>query len=178
MHQGFDEQLIGRIAEGDGSAFRELYEATSSAVYGYALSVLKNRHDAEDVMHDAYLRIYDSAPSYRPMGKPLAWILTIVRNLCMSRLREVRPAEYTEENAASAASVFPEEAAETKLILNAALLQLSDEECQIVTLHALTGWKMREIAALTGIPLSTVLSKYRRALKKMKQELEKKGVYA
>ena len=76
----FDETLITRMAEGDGNAFQEIYQHTSSAVYGFALSILKNRHDAEDVMHDTFLKAYSGAITYKPMGKPLAWILTITRN--------------------------------------------------------------------------------------------------
>ena len=74
-----DEKLILRMAEGDNDAFRDLYEQTSSAVYGFALSILRNVHDAENVMHDAYIRIHRSAAAYQPKGKPMAWILTIVR---------------------------------------------------------------------------------------------------
>ena len=82
-----DEKLILRMAEGDNDAFRDLYEQTSSAVYGFALSILRNVHDAENVMHDAYIRIHRSAAAYQPKGKPMAWILTIVRNLCYTRLK-------------------------------------------------------------------------------------------
>ena len=84
---GLDEKLILRMAEGDNDAFRDLYEQTSSAVYGFALSILRNVHDAENVMHDAYIRIHRSAAAYQPKGKPMAWILTIVRNLCYTRLK-------------------------------------------------------------------------------------------
>ena len=81
-----DENLIIRMAAGDGAAFKELYEQTSSAVYGFALSILKNKHDAEDVMHDAFIKVYTAAVTYKSMGKPLAWILTIVKNLCYSKV--------------------------------------------------------------------------------------------
>lgn len=167
----FDEKLIERIAAGDGSAFREVYEVTSGAVYGYALSILKDPHRAEDVMHDAYLKLYANAGNYRPMGKPLAWVLVIVRNLCLSELRKEQPAEYSEAVAEPRPGRREDEQTEARVLIETALAHLSDEEAQIVTLHALTGWKMREIACLTGLPTSTVLSKYNRALKKMKQIL-------
>jgi RNA polymerase sigma-70 factor (ECF subfamily) len=76
------------MAEGDNDAFRDLYQQTSSAVYGFALSILRNVHDAENVMHDAYLRIHRSAAAYQPMGKPMAWILTIAKNICLMQLRQ------------------------------------------------------------------------------------------
>ena len=58
---------------------------------------------------------------------------------------------------------------EDRMMLEAVLSALSDEERQIVTLHALTGLRHREIAALLGLPLPTVLSKYSRALKKLQR---------
>ena len=63
---------------------------------------------------------------------------------------------------------------EDRIVLRAALQVLSAEECQIILLHAVTGWKHREIAGLLQLPLSTVLSKYRRGLQKLKTELEGK----
>ena len=60
----------------------------------------------------------------------------------------------------------PAVSAEDRMALTALLTALEDQERQIVTLHALTGLKHREIAALLGLPLPTVLSKYSRALKK------------
>ena len=61
---------------------------------------------------------------------------------------------------------------EDRQVLDAALTALADDERQIVLLHAVTGWKHREIAGLLELPLSTVLSKYRRALLKLKTKLE------
>jgi hypothetical protein len=58
------------------------------------------------------------------------------------------------------------------MMLEAVLSALSDEERQIVTLHALTGLRHREIAALLELPLPTVLSKYHRAIRKMRADLE------
>ncbi len=169
--QYLDEKLIIRMGRGDADAFRELYMQTSSLVYGFALSILKNKHDAEDVMHDAFIRTYKSAVSYQPMGKPLAWILTIVRNLSYNRMRSGQLcediAEY--ENLASADGT-----GETidRLVLEKTLQILSFEERQIVILHALTGLKHREIADILELPLGTVMTKYNRALKKMKREME------
>lgn len=82
-----DEHLAG-VALGQKESLSRLYLSTRDAVYGFALSLLKNPHDAEDVLQDAYLAVWNSAPGYRSQGKPMAWLLTIVRNLCMQKLRE------------------------------------------------------------------------------------------
>jgi DNA-directed RNA polymerase specialized sigma24 family protein len=79
---------INRIGNNDKNALAELYHMTSAAVYGFALSILKNTQDAEDVLHDTYLRIYATAAGYKSMKKPLAWILTITRNLSLMKIRD------------------------------------------------------------------------------------------
>ena len=149
-----------------------LYRATSPAVYAFALSVVKNTHDAQDVLQDTYLKICGGVAAYRPEGKPMAWILTITKNLCRKKLRLRRRDEQLSEAAwetrtAEREALSPED----RLVLNECMTGLGDEERQIVILHAVAGFKHREIARLLELPLSTVLSKYSRAIKKLRQRL-------
>lgn len=81
------EGYLARIAAGEQDALADLYHKTRPAVYGFALSILKNEHDAEDVLHDAYVQIWQAAGTYQGRGKPMAWILTITRNLSLTHLR-------------------------------------------------------------------------------------------
>ena len=170
------DRLLAGIANGDSQSLAALYHSTSAAIYAFALSVLKNAQDAEDVLHDCYLNIHSAASGYRPLGKPMAWILTITRNLCLLKLRERGkradiPVEDWESYLESRDTVTPED----RLILRACMNHLSDEERQIVVLHAVAGFKHREIADLTGLSLTGVLSKYSRALKKLTQYMEQEG---
>ena len=159
---------MARIAGGDKGALAEFYNRTHTAVYGFALSILKNAHDAEDVLQDTYLQVWQAALSYRPQGKPMAWVLTIARNLSMSRLREQRRTDaYMPEDWQDRLVEISAVTQEDRLTLHALLETLEEQERQIVTLHALAGLKHREIAALLELPLPTVLSKYSRALKKL-----------
>lgn len=169
-----DENLIIRMAAGDGAAFKELYEQTASAVYGFALSILKNKHDAEDVMHDAFIKVYTAAVTYKPMGKPLAWMLTIVRNLCYTKMRSGGVCEDISEYE-DLVSAGNHDSVLDKMILQEALSKLDFEERQIVVLHSLTGLKHREIAEILELPTGTVLSKYNRSIKKLRKQLEEKG---
>jgi RNA polymerase sigma factor (sigma-70 family) len=170
------EQYLLEIANRSSESLAALYHSTSAAVYGFALSILKNTHDAEDVLHDCYVNIYAAAGSYRPAGKPMAWILTITRNLCLQKLREYQrradiPAEDWAPYLESHGGITPEDRA----ILTECMNQLSDNERQIVLLHAVAGFKHREIAELMELPLPTVLSKYSRAIKKLKNLLRKES---
>ena len=172
LSQADIEVLIREMANSKTEKMEDLYTATSTAVFGYALSILKNKSDAEDVVHDCYLKVYQSCKTYKPQGKPLAWILTITRNLCLERLRkdsnitdtEIEDWMLKDEDALST---------EEKLTLRESMLILGEEERQVVYLHAVTGLKHREIAKVMDSSLGTVLSKYNRAIKKLKVELEK-----
>ena len=164
------EPLIRAMAAQDKAALAALYQATRAAVYGYALSITANAADAEDVLQDTYVQAYAAAGRYQPAGKPMAWLLTIARNLALMRLRGAKrsaPLHDAEMLAALPDSVSGED----RLLLAAALQTLSAEERQIVMLHAVAGLKHREIAALHQLPLSTVLAKYHRALKKLRLKL-------
>lgn len=163
------ENLILDIANGDTNALEELYRLTDSSVYGFALSILKKSHEAEDIMHDAYVKIYESAGTYRPLGKPMAWILTIVRNLALSRFRSKDESNLPlkEDWIISDQYDFTESSI-NQMLLDKLLKILSDEERQIVILHSITGLKHREISEILEIPLSTTLSKYHRSLSKLR----------
>lgn len=170
--QTLDENLIVRMAGGDGGAFRELYQQTSGTVYGFAMSILRNRHDAEDVMHDAFIKIYTSAVTYKPAGNPMAWILTIVRNLCYNRIRAGKVCEDLSQYDDLAGVSDDSETVLDRMVLETAMKILDAEERQIVVLHAMTGFKHREIAEILDLPTGTVLSKYNRALRKLRNEME------
>ena len=164
------EELLRQIALGSQQAFEELYRATDSAIYGYALSLMRNHHEAQDVMMDTYLKIRCAAHLYMPMGKPMAWILTITKNIARTKLRSAGrqiPLDDLGETTPS----FDRDSEEA-VALEQAMKVLGDQERQILILHAVTGLKHREIAEMLGMPLATVLSKYARSLKKLKKALE------
>lgn len=163
------ETYIAQIADGHRDGMALLYEQTHAAVYGFALSILRNAQDAEDVQHDTYIQIWKAAGSYQPSGKPMAWIYTITRNLARMRLREQgRTVTVSPEDWHTMFADTPTVDHHDRMVLVSLLELLSDEERQIVMLHAMTGLKHREIADLMELKLATVLSKYNRAIKKLR----------
>ena len=170
-----DEQLLRQVGMGDAEAFQQLYQSTDRTVYSFILSILKNPQDAEEVMQETYLKVWTSAAAYQSQGKPLAWMFTIARNLCYMKFREQnRQADVglDDLNGEEAGEVcLPLENLADAMVLKAALDILKEDERQIVLLHASAGLKHREIAADLQMPLATVLSKYNRAMKKLKQYL-------
>lgn len=156
------EQLLVRIAAGDKAALAELYAQAKNPVYCFALSILRDSFAAEDVMQETFLQVWKSAPTYRPGGKnALTWILGITKYTALARLREGQRAGVLERDA------FRD--CENRIVTQAMLAQLAQDEREIVVLHVVTGLKHREIAELLEMPLPTVLSKYRRSLKKLER---------
>ena len=168
-----DDSLLIGVAGGDKHAFTQLYRLAGPSVYAYALSILRNPAEAEDVLQDTFLKIRSAAPLYQPLGRPMAWILTIARNICLMKLRQQKILSFDPvETLDQAPQLDQITDLEDRLVLKAAFRILSDDECQIIMLHAVTGWTHREIAQQMGMPIATVLSKYHRGLKKLKAELE------
>lgn len=167
------DELLSGVAAGDREALAQLYRRTRTAVYGLALSYVKNAHDAQDVTQDTFVRVWDSAYQYKPQGSPMGWLLAVARNLALMKLRQGSRQEQLEDEEwdaipAESPAVTPED----RQVLQQAMAALTDEERQVVMLHAVTGLKHREIAHLLEMPLATVLSKYHRALKKLRVQLE------
>lgn len=160
---------IRRIAQGDRDALEKLYQATRPAVYAYALSLTKDPHCAEDVLQDCYITIWNSAGGYQPQGKAMAWIMTITRNLCYKRLQQQKrylPLDCDDYLGRSDAD--PDE----RLLVRQCLKALTEEEQQIVILHAVAGCRHQEIAQMLGLKTGTVLSKYHRAIQKLRDALQ------
>ncbi len=171
-----EEKLLAQIGADDKDAFRKLYQLHAKTIYAYALSILKSHHNAEEVMQETFLKIRSAAHLYQPMGKPLAWIFKITKNFCMMQLRKDRRYCSKEfEDMENNHFLSYEMDAEDRIVLQAALEILAEEERTIILLHAVDGLKHREIAEILGKPLSTVLSKYHRGLKKLQEYLEERG---
>ena len=171
------EYLIHRIASGDKDALGALYELVKDDVYAYALSKMRNPADAEDVLQDTFVKIYRYASKYHSQGKPMAWIMTITVNVAR-RCKELsmRHRSYEEDYGDYIPSGESLEDLTVKNDFVGSLLKsLNEQEREIVVLHAVSGFKHREIASILGIPLSTVLSKYNRSIKKLKS-IAKEGL--
>ena len=167
------DRLLLRTGQGDREAFARLYSLTRGAVYALALSLLGDGHEAQDVAQDTFVRVWERAPNYRSQGAPMAWLLTVARNLARSRLRQSgRQITLDEEAWNAIPAAAPEVTPEDRAVLQEALARLGAEEREIVLLHAVTGLKHREIAQLLELPLSTVLSKYHRGLKKLRAQMK------
>lgn len=172
------DEYLQKIAQKNMSALSSLYKETSVDVYSYALSVLKNVDDAEDVLQDTFLCIYKSAHLYKSQNKPLAWILTITRNLCLSKIRSKDKISYLSDEKNNKVADFSDLiSSDDKIVINECLNNLADDERQIIILRVVSDLKYKDIADIMNIRPSTVASKYNRAVKKLKLSLTEGGVH-
>ncbi|MBU3030566.1 sigma factor [Paracoccus marinaquae] len=97
--------MIARTAQGDRAAFDALYEATSARLHALCLSILKHRPDAEEVLEEVYIRVWQDAGIFAASGlSPMTWLITIARNGAIDRLRRARARpELVRDNAIRAA---------------------------------------------------------------------------
>lgn len=158
--------------------FDHLILAHLDAAYNLARWLLRNDHDAQDAVQESYLRAYRGFNRFRG-GDGRAWLLTIVRNVCYTHLRQVRrepPLEAFDEDAHGSTDNPGEMKTlawrETKgELLRRALEGLSAEFREVIVLHEIEGLAYREIAVVAEIPLGTVMSRLSRARQKLQAEL-------
>ncbi len=169
------EALLLRLSTGEQAALGGLYEIIKTDIYAFALSKTENVEDAEDAMQDAFVRIYKYAKLYVPKGTPMSWIFTIVMNI-IKRQRSLKSRHISLDDTIGETVVDERESFEEGVIksdfIKMLMRTLDEDERQIVIMHAVSGLKHREIAKILDSPLSTVLSRYNRAIKKLQKQEE------
>jgi RNA polymerase sigma-70 factor, ECF subfamily len=151
------------------------------AAYNLARWLVRDDHDAQDVVQEAYLRAIRFAPGFRG-GDPRAWILAIVRNTAFTWLRRNRgadpPTEFdeqvhggsTEEHGVEADAVRKADAA----TIRAALEQLPDEFREVIVMRDIEDLSYKEIASAVDVPIGTVMSRLARARGKLARLLKER----
>ena len=170
------DELIFSLAKGNREALKIIYEKSINALYAYVLSLTKNKYDTEDVLQETYVSIAENAASYHGGNKAMAWIFRIAKNFTLMHFRREKNKESIHEVAEAVDAKYSfsfVENADHRMLLESAMEILEEEERQILFLHAVAGWKNREIAEYLGKNLNTVLSKYQRSIKKLQEHLGK-----
>lgn len=174
-----DALLARRIRSGDRDALGELYDRYASVALATALRVVADREQAEDLVHDTFVAVWQKIDRFdAARGSLRAWLLTIVRNRSIDRLRAARPTLDVDEadeqsllrtgvNPTWEAAIARRSAAELRL----ALAQLPTEQRQAIELAYFGGRTYREIAVLTNVPLGTANGRLRLALAKLREAL-------
>jgi RNA polymerase sigma-70 factor, ECF subfamily len=175
-----DEDLISLVEAADAEAFATLYDRHSRAAFSLAYRMMGERQASEDLMQDAFLKVWRSASSYRAeRGSVRTWILSIVHNRGIDQIRSQASRRRTQDKIeASASRSQPSEAfAETwrnsqRDQVREALNTLPPEQLKILELAYFSGYTHVEISDLLRLPLGTVKGRMRLGLKKIRDYFE------
>lgn len=177
-----DSDLFRRTAAGDDQSLRELHRRYSGVLLATAMRVLNNARDAEEVVQEAFVQIWEKASVYDAQrGKPLTWAMTLTRNKAIDHLRRVQRRRRLQDEVAEEAKIWDHvvesdssdeaEAHERKNIVRSAVIQLSPDQRRAIELAFFSGMTQLEIAQKLDEPLGTVKARIRRGMLKLRQIL-------
>ena len=175
-----DCELLRLIAAGDHEALRDFHRRYSGALLATAFRVVNNAKDAEEVVQEVLVQIWEKAGVFDARrGKPLTWAMTLTRNKAIDRLRRVQRRHRLQEEIEEEARIWDrmseqdssDEAVshETRAIVRSAVIQLSDDQRRAIELAFFSGLTQFEIAQQLDEPLGTVKARIRRGMIKLRQ---------
>ncbi len=164
------------IDSGDGEAFAVLYDRHGRTAYSLAYRMMGERQAAEDLIQDAFLKVWRSAGTYRAYRASVrTWILSITRNRGIDQLRSAASRRRTQDTVKAETPAFqPSEAFDEaqsrtqQQHVRQALQELPPEQLKVLELAYFSGYTHTEIAELLDVPLGTVKGRMRLGLKKMR----------
>jgi RNA polymerase sigma-70 factor (ECF subfamily) len=179
-----DEDLISLVVGSNAEAFATLYDRHGRAAYSLSYRMMGEKQAAEDLVQDAFLKVWRGAGSYRTeRGSVRTWILSIVHNRGIDQLRSLASRRRTQNKVeASAPKSEPSEAfAETwsnsqREQVREALGTLPPEQLKILELAYFSGYTHVEISELLDLPLGTVKGRMRLGLKKIRDHFDSRDV--
>jgi RNA polymerase sigma-70 factor (ECF subfamily) len=178
-HVDRDRERGADMARGEEAAFTELYRDYRTRLHQYALSLVRNREAAEDVVHDAFLgwvrqlAAGGNTTKSGPPRKAAPYLYASVRNRCLDRLRR-RPEVALDDAHIEllAAPAGDEERIGLRRALNRLLLALPEEQREVLVLRTWHDMEFGAIAALQETSVNTAIARYHYALAKLRKELE------
>lgn len=181
--QQIDAALVQRMAAGERAALGDLYDRFSGPLLGAAQQILRDSAEAQDVVHDAFVTMWEKAGTFDfTRGSAFAWAVTLVRNRAIDRVRMKRRRSELLDGAAPADLGYQESGGEATghetvalgeeaRAVRAAVASLPLEQQRAVELAFFGGLTQEEIARKLAAPLGTVKARIRRGLLKLRDSL-------
>ena len=177
-----DVELLRRIAGGDRSAFSSFYDQYSGLLFAIAVKVLNDAGEAEDVLQEVFLQIWNKADAYDPrLGKPVSWAVTLTRNKAIDRIRSSqRRAKLLDQATVEAGALLADApSANEKLhgkenaeMIRSVVAALPPPQRRAIELAFFNGLTQDEIAKSLQEPLGTVKARIRRGMLTLRDKLE------
>jgi RNA polymerase sigma-70 factor (ECF subfamily) len=165
------------MIEKDRNGLKDIYTAYAKQIYRVILGIVRSAQDAEDITSEFFLKIWESAASYKSGSGHKRWLTVIARNMALDHLRKNKGGtvsldddEQTLNETADNTSV--EESVTAKVTLDKALSMLTEIERQTVELKLAMDLTFREIADMLGEPMGTTAWRYRQAVLKLRKIME------
>ena len=170
------EAALAACARGDRSALRRLYDAEARQMLGVALRIVRQRHLAEDVVQDAFIKVWEKAASFDPQrGSARGWLYSVVRYRALNEVRDNGPQITLDEAALEAIDLRNSQQAGSAMTPSAELGPLQDclEQLDLpkrnsIVLAYVDGCTHAEIAQRLAAPLGTVKAWIRRGLQSLR----------
>ena len=168
-------EVVNRCRNGSRSSFRELYELYKDRMYSLCVRMLGNTEDAEDALQETFVRVFRSLGSFRGESSFHTWLYRIATNTCIEHLRK-RKREYSDEclddpDQEITIPYDPEHTDDLKLFIEQALEKLPNGCRSVFILHAVEGFKHREIAEMLDITEGTSKSQLSLAKEHLRKQL-------
>ena len=192
-----DEVLMMQFQGGNRSAFGSLVRRHKTPIYNFVLRQVRNKTTAEDLTQDLFVRIVQSASTFKHEARFTTWVYSIARNLCIDHLRKMSLRRHPSLDQSSGkesegptlgervADAHPSAAADRRAVSNdiaerivAAVEDLPPEQREVFLLRQLARVPFKEIAEMTGVPENTVKSRMRYALERLQEALSEYEDYA
>ena len=164
-------KLLPKIARGDRAALEQLYAQQKTRVYRLVLSMTGDPYLAEDMTQETFLRVQESAGTYRRDISETAWVIAIARNLTYDVLRRQSREMVNETAVSSKTPVLPDTKEQSGFMFLDLIQNLPQAEKELVCLRILAELPWREIGRITGQSADASRKRYARALKKLRSEL-------
>jgi len=167
-----EQELVKQLVAKNSNALATLYDNYSAALLGVIIRIVINQDLAEEVLQDSFLKIWNKIDSYSSeKGRLYSWMHRIARNLALDKLRskEVSKMKATDalENKASK-MIDSKNNYESNLFSEDILKYLNENQAHVIKLMYFHGYTGEDIAKESNIPLGTVKSRVRSALKKLR----------
>lgn len=173
-----DQDLIEQVKKGDKTAFKQIYSRFSQVTYNLALRILKDKEDAEEVVQEIFLQIWNKAYSYDPSrGAVSTWVVNIARSRSIDKLRTVgyrnKNVEIDEQKVNSNVDLSRtiEDRDESKQVIRKALNSLPEKQRAAIELVYFGGLTHIEAAEKLEEPVGTIKTRIRLGVMKLKDKI-------
>jgi RNA polymerase sigma-70 factor (ECF subfamily) len=176
-----DARLLRAIAAGDESSIAELHDRYAAILLGLLMRILHSRPEAEDVLQEVFLQVWQQASNFDPArGRPFTWLVTLTRSRALDRLRHLESRDRVRREAANEPSARAGEALDNAMrveqseFVQQALERIPEAQRRALILAYFEDLTQSQIAARLGEPLGTIKTRIRAGLMKLHELLRER----